>query len=254
VVFLAWRWEGRVAGILIAYVLVGLYGFYYFLKRGILFGSVRKKYIYSELLYAIPIIVMQTSIFCMSASDRFFLSHYIDDKNETVGIYTVVVTFGSIIIILSTALLQYIFPKIYSQLSSPRINYSSIRRSFLMYAAVMTAGMIIIVLLTPVAYHFFINERYHSALRYIFLTTGGYFLWTIAYFFYSFLLYFKEKKKIFILSVCCIVVSLSFNYFCIQRWGMWGAAVSHVAAYFIVLVLTLAFTRSYWKHFLGPKR
>ena len=247
VVFLAWRWEGRVAGILISYVIVAIYGFHFFFKNDFLFGTVRKKYILSELIYAVPVIAMQTSIFCMSASDRFFLSHFIDDNNETVGIYNVVVTFGSVMIILSTALLQYIFPKIYTELSKDNINYGSIRNSFKMYTMVMLAGFILIVLLTPVAYHFFINDRYHSALRFVIFTTGGYFLWTIAYFFYSFLLFFKEKRKILALSICCIIVSLSFNYFFIGKWGMWGAAISHLAAYGIVLILTLAFTRSYWK-------
>ena len=251
VVFFAWHWHGRVAGILVAYILAALYGFYYFSKMGYLFGSIKKKYIYSELIYAIPIIAMQASIFCMSASDKFFLSANTNDHNETVGIYSIAGIFGSVIIVLSGALLQYIFPKIYSSLSSQNIDYTIVKKLFRMYAGIMFLGMLSIFIFTPIAYHFFINERYHSAIKYVFPICGGYFLWSIAYFFYSFLFYYKEKKRLLALSVCCIVCSLSFNFFFITRWGIWGAAFANISTYSVVLIITLFFTKYYWKMFFN---
>lgn len=249
VVGFAWRWEGRVTAVLVSYSLVAIYGIYYFIKKGYLGGYIKKKYILSELVYAVPIVAMQIAIFCMSASDRFFLSHFINDNNETVGIYSIVITFASVIIILCTALLQYIFPMIYNKLSAQEINYNSIRAGFMWYTGIMFSGMLLIVLFTPFIYSWFINEKYYPALRYIYMLTGGYFLWTIAYFFFSFLLYFKEKKKILLLSVCCIATSLLFKYFFIKAWGLRGAAVANISTYLIVLVITLFLTKSYWKHF-----
>jgi O-antigen/teichoic acid export membrane protein len=140
VVFFAYHWQGRIQGILIAYIITGLYGFYYFTKKGYLFGSIQKKYIYSELIYALPIMALQASIFSMSASDKFFLAAFSGDSNETVGIYSIACVFASVINILSMALIQYIFPRIYTILSSTNIDYAPIRKLFLNYLGIMFAG------------------------------------------------------------------------------------------------------------------
>lgn len=254
VVFFAWRWQGRIAGIFIAYITIGIFAFYYFISKGYLFGKIRRKYIYSELVYAIPIIAMQAGIFCMSSSDRFFISAFSNDNNETVGIYNVASTFASIIIVLCGSFIQYIFPKIYTHLSAGKINYGSIKKHFKLYFVSMLAGTIAIMLFTPIAYHFFINEKYHSAIKYVYLLSVGFFLWTIIYFFYSFLLFYKEKKKLLVISLTGIICSLAFNYFFIRSWGMWGATIANFLSYSIMLIITLIFTRVYWKNFLTIKQ
>ena len=250
VVIFAWRWEGRVAGILVSYLLLTLYAFYYFKKRGYLFGSIKKEHITSELIYAVPIIAMQVSIFCMSSSDKFFLSAFTHDHNETVGIYSVASIFGSIIIVFCTALLQYVFPKIYAELSSDNTDYTSIRKHFIFYLTAILGGSLLIVIFTPLLYHYFINAKYHPALRYIYILCAGYFLWSVTYFFYSFLLYYKKKRKILGLSFLGIVISLGCNYFFIPKWQDYGAALATLLGYFIVLILTLIFTKEYWMKFL----
>lgn len=250
VVFFYWRWEGRVAGIFVAYFLTGIFAVYYFIKRGYLFGTVKKQYIVNELVYAVPIIVMQVSIFSMNSSDKFFLSHFTSDKNETVGIYSVGCIFASIVLLISSALIQYVFPKVYTTLAAKKVDYHAIKRYFLLYAGGMAAGTLLIILLTPVLYHNFINVKYHPALRYTYLLALGYFLWTVSYFFYSFLLYNKKKKKILALSLCCITISLSCNYFFISQWRDLGGGLSVFFCYALVLLLTLVFTKEFWKQFL----
>ncbi len=251
VVYFAWRWEGRVAGILVSYLVVTLYAFYYFNSKGYLFGKIRKEYIINELIYAVSIIAMQGSIFFMSASDKFFLSDFTSDHNETVGIYSIACTFASVVFLFSSALIQYVFPKIYNSLASEEVNYGSIRKHLVFYVGVLAAGTLLIILLTPLLYHYFINAKYHPALKYTYLLCLGYFLWAVSYFFYSFLLYHKQKKKLLALSVCCIVVSLCCNYFFIQKWQGPGAALGVFTCYCIVLILTLLFTKEYWQKLLS---
>lgn len=251
VVWMAYRWQGRIAGILAAYTVLFFYAVYYFKKKGYLFGSVKKQYLYSELLYAIPIIAMQAAIFSMSASDKFFLSNFTDDHNETVGVYSIACVFASIVNVLSMALLQYYFPKVYSMLSSKSVEYAAIKKHFTYYFLILTAGTLLTIVFTPLLYHLFINDRYHDALRYNFLLCIGSYLWGITYFFYSFLLFYKEKRKLLLLSLCCIAVSLCSNYLLIKSGGAYGAAVSVCIAYLIVFIITLFFTRPYWKRFFN---
>lgn len=247
VVYFAWRWQGRVAGILAAYGILGVYALYYFKQKGYLFGKIQKKYIRSELIYAIPIMALQASIFTMNSSDKFFLSHATNDNNATVGVYSIACIFASIINVLSMALLQHIFPSIYRVLSGEHINYKFIRRQFVVYISVLTIGLISLIAVMPVVYDYFINEKYHEALEYSYLLCIGVYLWALNYFFYSFLLYYKEKRKLLFLSLACIAISLACNYYFINRWQAMGAAASSVSIYALVLVIALAFTRKYWK-------
>jgi O-antigen/teichoic acid export membrane protein len=246
VVFFAWRWKGRVVGIMTAYTVFGIYAFYYFARKGYLIGLIKKKYIYSELIYAVPIIAMQACVFTMSSSDKFFISNFTHDHNKTVGIYGVACLFASVINILCVAYLQYLFPKIYTTLSSDTIDYGSIKKHFIAYFIVMVSGSIIIMALTPVLYCF-INQQYHPALKYVYFLGCGYFLWAITYYFYSFLLFYKQKKKILLLSLVSIATSLACNYFFIGRWNAEGAAISVFISYFISLIITLIAVRTYIK-------
>jgi O-antigen/teichoic acid export membrane protein len=251
VVFVSWRWKGRIAGILISYLFISIYAIFFFIKKDFLFGKIKKKYIVSELVYAIPIIAMQASSFCMNSSDKFFLCSFMRDNNQTVGVYSIACVFASVLIVFCTALLQYIFPKIFSILSV-NSDYFQIRKIFWVYIRLMCLALVVLVCLTPLAYHF-INSKYHAALSYIYLIYVGYFLWAVSYFFYSFLLYFKQKRKLLGLSLLSIAISLVLNYFMIKYFGAFGGAVAVVSTYFMVLILTLIFTKPYWKKLLVSK-
>ena len=253
VVVLSWRWQGRIAGILIAYIAVGGYAMYYFIKKGYFFGKIKKKYIIAELVYAIPIIAMQASIFAMTASDKFFLSNFTNDHNETVGIYSIAGVFASIINVFHMALIQYVFPKIFLVLASPETDNGSIRKNFLFYTAAMALATVLIIIFIPILYHYFIHVKYHSALKYIYLLCISNFLWAVTYYFYSFMLYHKQKKKILGLSFISIAISITCNYFFIKSRGDTGAAIATVTCYFLVLILTLFFTKDFWQKFIFYK-
>jgi O-antigen/teichoic acid export membrane protein len=243
---LKWGWEGRVAGIIISNIIIAIAAFYFFIQKGYLFGKVSKKIIREELIYSVPIIIMQLSVFCMNSSDSFFLAHFTGskDNNAEVGVYSIACIFASIILTLCSALLQYITPKIYSLLSAPQINYQSIRKNSLLYIGVLTGGWLLLLLFIPLAYKIFIPKSYFGGLKYYYLLCTGYYFWTIAYFFYSIaLLYNKKKKLILLLSLSSIVISLTNNYFFIKYYGSMGAAIADCCSYFIILLVTLFFTR-----------
>lgn len=247
VVFFAWHWQGRVAGILLAYVLITIYAFYYFISRGYLFGKIRMKYLKAELIYAIPIIAMQVSLFCMNSSDKFFLSHFTNDNNSSVGIYGVACLFGSIILLISNAMVQYFFPKIFSILAEKEVDYASIKKQFIFFAGLMIAGTVAVFIFIFVIYHYFLNEKYTGAFSYIYFICSGYLIWCLTYFFYSILLYHKQKKKLLLMSLGNIIISLVCNYFFISNWGAYGAAVALLVTYMLVLIFTLLMNAVYIK-------
>jgi len=237
VVSFGWRWKGRVAGIMIANLVLCFVAFSYFKKKGYLFGKVRKKYLKAELLYGVPIIIMQCSIFCLSSSDKFFLSYF--TNNTAVGIYSYACVFAAIITIICSAILNYVMPRIYKCLSEEIVDFRQIAKYFIFFAGSGLLALLAILFLTPFLYRYFINARYYPGLDYLYLILSGYFFWNLTTFFYSFLLFKKEKRKILILSLISIGISLGSNFFFIKLWSIKGAAISVCVSYFVVLVITL---------------
>lgn len=246
VVFFAMRWQGRLTGIVVSYGLLGIYAFYYFYKKGYLSGSIKSTYIKSELIYALPVLAMQVSIFSLNTSDKFILAKVFKD-NAVVGIYSVACTFVSMITIFCSAYLGYLFPAIYQNLSAAVPDYKHIKKGFINYAKTMALATVAVMVITPLLYHFFIHSKYHPALSYFYILAAGAFLWSLTYYFFSFLLFYKQKRKLLALSTSITLVSLPCIYFFASHWGDKGAAWGVLISYGISLLLTCFFTREYIK-------
>jgi O-antigen/teichoic acid export membrane protein len=246
IVLFALGWWGRVASVLIAAGCVAVYAIYFLIKNDYLSGSVKKEIIYAELKYSIPIITLQLSIFCLFSSDSFLLAG-ITKNNAEVGIYGMACVFGTIILTLAGALIQYMVPKINKALSAADVDYTDIRKQFKMYIGIMTFTFILLLFCVPVIYHLFINNNYWPGIGYYYLLSSGYFFWTITIFLYTFLLYYKQKKKLFTLAFISIILSLISNYFFIKSMGSLGASISVCCCYFVILVLSLLSTKNYWR-------
>lgn len=235
-------WMGRVTGIFISYLMVAMYAFFYFREQGYIVNTFSKKYLYDELLYSIPIIVMQVGVFCMGSSAGYFIEYFTQDVAQ-VGVFSIAATFGSVIIVLCTAMLQYTYPKVYSLLGEKKIDYAAIRWHFLFYAGIMLLGTGIVVIATPVAYKLLLKESYHAGISYYFFICLGYFFWSISYFLYAFMLYNKEKRKLLSASSLSVLISILSHTILVKQYGAWGAAVSMCVVYFIVLLITAFFVR-----------
>lgn len=244
VVFVAMRWQGRLAGIITAYVLLGLYAFWYFYKKGYLSGSIKKKYIKEELVYAVPVVAMQVSIFSLNTADKFILANYAGD-NSVVGIYGVACTFVSVITIFCSAYLAYLFPVIYQTLSSGAPDYKLIKKNFTTYIKTLTIAAVLITAAIPVMY-LFINGKYRQALGYYWLLTIGAYIWAITYYFYSFLMYYKHKRNMLMLAVLTTLTSIPCIYIMVNIiGGVYGAAWGVLISYIISFLLTCYFTRDH---------
>ena len=249
IVLLAWGWWGRVASILIATGCVAIYAIYFLIKNDYLSGSIKKEIFYTELKYSIPIVTMQLSMFCLFSSDSFLLAG-ITKNNAEVGIYGMACVFGTILLTLSGALIQYMVPKVNKALSAESIDYAYIRKQFMIYLSIIVFTFIVLLVCVPVMYHLFINNNYWPGIRYYYFLSAGYFFWTITIFLYTFLLYYKQKKKLFTLAFISLIISLVSNYFFIKSMGAMGAAISVCCSYFAVLILALIFTKNYWRSFI----
>ncbi|MES2847509.1 MAG: oligosaccharide flippase family protein [Bacteroidota bacterium] len=230
-------WVGRVTGICISYLMVAMYAFYYFKQRSFLVKSFQKKYVYDELQYSVPIIAMQLAIFFMSASGGYFIK-YFTGNYAAVGVFSVAAALASVIPVLGSALTQYVYPKIYGMLSQPRVNYNGICRLFVFYTGAMLLFTIAIISCLPLVYHVALKPSYSEGLSYCYLICIGYFFWSVTYFFYAFMLYHKQKRKILFASALSIIVSVSMHLLFTKKFGAYGAALSICGTYLLVLIAT----------------
>jgi O-antigen/teichoic acid export membrane protein len=171
----------------------------------------------------------------------------ITKNNAEVGIYGMACVFGSIIITLSGALIQYMVPKINKALSAKTIDYTGIRKQLKMYMSIIVFTFIALLICVPVVYHLFINNKYWPGIQYYYFLSAGYFFWTITIFLYTFLLYYKKKKQLLTLAITALIISLTSNYFFIKLMAARGASISVCCSYFIVMVLAIISTKKYWK-------
>jgi O-antigen/teichoic acid export membrane protein len=233
-----WGWMGRVTGMFVSYLIVAGYAIFYFREQGFLTKTFSRKYLYDELIFSVPVIVMQVGIFLMGSSAGYFIEYFTHDF-AAVGVFSIASAFGSVILVLCTALLQYTLPKIYSALSQNQVNYNAIRWQFMFYAGVMLLGTGMLIIATPFVYRHMLSPVYSQGLSYYFYICIGYFFWSISYFLYSFILYRKEKRKLLTISVLSAVVSIVSHSMFAKYYGAYGAAVSMCLVYFIILIITL---------------
>ena len=246
IVLFSFGWIGRVSGLLIALSLISFYALHFLIKNDYLFGKIKKQIISRELKYSAPIIMMQLSVFTLFSSDSFLLSA-ITQNNSEVGVYGIACIFGSIIITLGSSLIQYMSPKINKELSLKNPDFDLIKNLSKNYFKIIVTGWLLLLILVPLVYKVFIDPLYWEGSRYFYILCTGYFFWTISAFLYTFLLFHKEKQKIFFLASLSMIISLGGNYYFIKTQGAWGASISVCLSYFLVLLLTLLFTKKYWR-------
>lgn len=237
---LHYGWMGRVMGMLVSYFLTAIYAIYYFTKNGYLSGSIRKQYIKIELQYSTPIITMQVGVFCLSSSAVYYISHFTHSLQE-VGIYSVAATFASIVNVFCVALLQYVQPKMYVLLSQKITDYRAIKKLFIFYVGLMALFTIAVISTVPLVYHLLLKQTYLPGLQYCYLLCTGHFFWSITYFFFSLLLYEKQKKKIGLLSLIAVAISITANWFFTGKYGGTGAAIATVSSYGCIMAISYIF-------------
>lgn len=237
-----WGWTGRVTGVVVSYGAVALFAMYYLWRHDDLSGSLRSAPIRQELIYGGPIFLFQLGVFLLGASGIWFIE-YVTRDLAAVGVYSVAVTFASIINVFCIALLQYVQPRLYALLGNPREHAAAIRRLFLFYLVALMAFTLLVAVIVPVVYVYLLKPSYRAGLDYYLWLCLGQFCWAVAYFFISWLLYHKLKKKIVFLAVMAILIAFVLNALLVNASGSSGAALASFLAYAFMLLLSVMLVR-----------
>jgi O-antigen/teichoic acid export membrane protein len=233
-----WGWGGRVTAVAISYCVVAGYAVRYFWQHNDLSGRLRPDMVRREIIFGGPVFLFQMGIFLLGSSGIWFIEHVTRNLAD-VGVYSVAVTFASVINVFCIAILQYAQPRLYALLANQRENGAAIRKLFLNYLAAHVGFTLLLLLVVPFVYLYLLKPSYRAGLAYYHWLCLGQFCWAIAYFFICWLLYHKLKKKIVLLSISAILLALGINAWLVRSNGNSGAAIASFIVYGAMLLLSL---------------
>lgn len=236
IVYVSMQWEGRIYAWLITVVFFTLVSLFYYKKWDLLSFKINKVYMYQALVFGTPLILHQVGKFIINQSDRIFLAKMI--SVEEMGIYSVGYTIGTLVLIVVTAFSNFYSPFLFERLHKGGIKEKReiIKVSYI-FIAILFGILVILSLLTPWLFDWFIDERYASATQYVFWVGLGYFFWAIYILFTGYIFFLKRSKILGYVAILNIILNLGFNYFFIKQFGGLGAAYATCLSYLIVAIV-----------------
>lgn len=225
--------EGRIDGIAISFIISFCFIISYLIKnRKVTFNFNLQNFKDDFKLGAIGII-SQTSVFVLFSSDRFIISYILGNK-ET-GIYSIGGSFAFILIAVISACLNYFTPKFYKSLSEK--NFISFRSNFKYYAIIISIATLLIIIITPFIFHYFINIQFYSGLKIFFILIGGIFLWSFTNVFINLMWFFKMKKEIVIFSLISILFHIILLIIGTAIWSIQGTAFTIILSNLTLFII-----------------
>lgn len=238
VVGIGMNWEGRIYSAFLAAFLFSLVSIYYYRKWRLLSWDIRREHIRLAILFGAPLIMHQIGKFVINQSDRLFLAKMV--SIEEMGIYSVGYQVGTVVLILVTAFSNFFSPFLYERLAKneDQGKREVVKMSYLFLAGTFVA-VVLLTLVTPLLFQWFIDSRYGSATKYVFWVGLGYFFWGIYTIFSGYVFYHKKTKILGWLAVVNVTLNLAFNYLFIGKFGAIGAAYATCLSYFIVALIMI---------------
>jgi O-antigen/teichoic acid export membrane protein len=250
IVFFFKGWQGRVWGIAISLITVNLLGAYYYSKNKFISLGITKKHLWDEVKFGVPIIVFNLCVFMLGTTNKLFLAIYNVDKYQ-LGIYAVACVFGTLVAYLGQSILLHAQPKLYQSISTGKATMVSIKKEFYTFFKMLSLVSIPCVLFVIFCYYFVINEIYFTGIKYFFIVTVTAFIWLLNYFLFLFLLYYKEKKRILLLSAISVTCSVFVNIVMVKNFLILGDALASLINTLVFGVLVVLFTKDVVKIKIG---
>lgn len=193
-----------------------------------------------QLRLGLPITLFEVVNLGLIFADRLILQHY--HPLDEVGIYSIAYTFGSLMLTLTVSLSQVWSPLFFESACAGETEALRKVSSSLM-ATLAAIACVEVVIATPVI-HIALDERYAQAGRLIPIVVGAYLVNSFYYLFELQAMQQKRTTTIALVTVIACVANLGLNLWLVPQWGMFGAAVSTLAAYIAQASVMYAFVRT----------
>lgn len=200
----------------------------------------------SLLAFGIVMLPGTIAMMILRVSDRYMLTYLSPNSLHDVGIYAIGYKIGMIITFVNAIVSRVFFPyamKIQDKPDAKDI-FKKIFRYYLIFAGFL--GILIIVFTNEI-FSIFINEAYFQATKIVlFAVISNLLLGVFNIINLSF--YVKQKASNITIAVAVgAFLNLIMNFFLIPKYGIYGASVSSVLAYFFIVIFNYFFAQKIYK-------
>lgn len=247
-------WQGRLSGILISSISIGIISLINLYKLNLIKPKFNLNKIKDITRYSLPLIPAQISMIVIQSSDRFFLNEMLG-KNA-VGIYTLSYQFGMIVHIIAQSIIKAWVPRQYQMIK----NFNKEKENKLLkYGALYITGLIVLAFIINFAAqltfgYIVIKPEYQESMKYIIWIAFAFAVFSIDNFFRPFLVYKDKLQLISKYVTIAVVINLVGNYYLIKLNGIAGAAQATLLSYIFTTVAIILLSNKYfplsWKKLL----
>lgn len=238
-------WEGRLLSWLIATVISFIISVLYFNNQGLLTLNIKKKHFRAGLLFGLPLILHTIGKFVINQSDRIFIAKMV--SIDEAGIYNIGYQVGMVILIVVSAVTNFIQPFLYERLSdlTRKAEIEIVRVSYIIIVGLLIL-LLFLTLTTPFLFHYLIDKSYLSGSIFVFWTGLSYFFWGVYIIFAGYIFYIKKTKILGYLSILNVLLNITLNYFLILKFGALGASYATCISYFIIVIIVIFIATSFY--------
>jgi|GEM_PF-1979376 len=229
--------EGRIVASVTAAAIIFAYGIFFFYKQGFIHFSISKKYLKEEFRFGISQVFFLFNVFILNGADKFLIHFLYPADKAGLGIYSMSSQFAFIINVVVSAFFFSYQPILYRHLAdlTAMNRYKLVKIKYL-FAGFLLVCTILLSIMIPTTYHWFINKQYYPGISYVAWNAFGYFFWGLYALMLGFLYYYKKNSHVIGLSVFSSLLCIVLNYYFIQRSGIAGAAYANLISYCILFI------------------
>lgn len=242
VVGLALAWQGRVAGMSIAIVLVGLAALVSLVARGWIDLTPDRAYIRNALQFGLPLVPHVVGGMLLASVDRVMITNLLG-IGET-GIYMVAVQIGLGIYLVADACNRAISPwHIEALKKDERAVDLRIVRFALLYFAGLLVLAILVGGLAPWVLPLIVGPNFVGASDYIWMIALGQAFGGM-YFFVSNVIFYKSRTLILsAITISCGLLNAALSYILLHSVGLIGAATAYAVAQLAMFISAFVFSQ-----------
>ena len=238
VITLAWRWEGRLAALVVSGILVGIYSTYLLYKEKAIFAAFNFAEIKAYFNFSYPLLPKQLSTWLSSAFQKIFITTQISLAAN--GLLSFAITIASIFYLFITSFFSAYTPQLYKTLAENENSANNgYKLKLVRTAYTFLAAFAVLLFLgyfsAKVFLTYFFNPAYKNAVQFLPYLLISQFLQGIYLLLTSYITFYKKTKIIGVLTMVITMITVGLNYWLITYYNSMGA----VYATLIMAIITI---------------
>lgn len=240
ILFLGFKEDGKIFGLVVATSLPALGVFYYFAKR---YGSetvdANK---YKEMLrYGFPLIFHQLAFLLLATGDRILIDHFMG--LAAVGVYAIVYLFAKPVEYVIAALSQVWSPRYFREMQNGHEGDMKIRKFNSLWVIGLSLFVLSFLWLSPLLFGRLVSEDYQDGVSLLPPIVIGMYFMGLYHLFVGPLHVAKNSKSIVKVTLSSGGLNILLNFLLLPKFGIVGAAYATAFSYLFMCVVICIVTK-----------